>query len=303
MAEEEPQEPPTAEEPQEPPPAEAPPAEPPPAEAPPAEAPPAEETSAPIVAEEPQPPVAAQETEAPVAAATADLKAAEAAAAPSSPRPQSAPVRPEEAAKQRMVSVTSDGPEFDLSGLMSFDPLQQLVGSLVKQQSAQLAMIQALETKLAASNSANDALKSELQEALDAKADGASVEALAQEQAATAKQVTAVVTGEDPHQEQMSAKLAAAQAHVRELQTELKELRQSVGGKAEQQDLAALDTRMDSYATQKDIEATRELLDAKIAQRAEDQVRVRVGVRVGVGVRVRVRVGVRVRVRVRVRVS
>ena len=49
MAEEEPQEPPTAEEPQEPP----------PAEAPPAEAPPAEETSAPIVAEEPQPPVAA----------------------------------------------------------------------------------------------------------------------------------------------------------------------------------------------------------------------------------------------------
>ena len=212
MAEEEPQEPPTAEEPQEPPPAEAPPAEPPPAEAPPAEAPPAEETSAPIVAEEPQPPVAAQETEAPVAAATAELKVAEAAAAPSSPRPQSAPVRPEEAAKQRRVSVTSDGPEFDLSGLMSFDPLQQLVGSLVKQQSAQLAMIQALETKLAASNSANDALKSELQEALDAKADGASVEALAQEQAATAKQVTAVVTGEDPHQEQMSAKLAAAQA-------------------------------------------------------------------------------------------
>ena len=126
MAEEEPQEPPTAEEPQEPPPAEAPPAEPPPAEAPPAEAPPAEETSAPIVAEEPQPPVAAQETEAPVAAATAELKAAEAAAAPSSPRPQSAPVRPEEAAKQRRVSVTSDGPEFDLSGLMSFDPLQQL---------------------------------------------------------------------------------------------------------------------------------------------------------------------------------
>ena len=38
---------------------------------------------------------------------------------------------------------------------------------------------------------------------------------------------------------------------MRELQTELKELRQSVGGKAEQQDLAALDTRMDSYATQK----------------------------------------------------
>ena len=51
-----------------------------------------------------------------------------------------------------------------------------------------------------------------LQEALDAKADGASVEALAQEQAATAKQVTAVVTGEDPHQEQMSAKLAATAA-------------------------------------------------------------------------------------------
>ena len=202
MAEEEPQEPPPAEEPQEPP----------PTEPPPAEAPPAEETSAPILGEEPQPPEAAQETEAPVAAAMADLKAAEVAAAPSSPRPQSAPVRPEETAKQRLVSVTSDGPEFDLSGLMSFDPLQQLVGSLVKQQSAQLAMIQALEEKLAASNGANDALKTELQEALDGKADGASVEALAQEQAATAKQVVAVVSGEDPHQEQMSAKLAAAQA-------------------------------------------------------------------------------------------
>ena len=41
--------------------------------------------------------------------------------------------------------------------------------------------------------------------------------ALAREQAATAKQVTAVVTGEDPHQEQMSAKLAAAH-HVHRAQ-------------------------------------------------------------------------------------
>ena len=254
MAEEEPQVPPPAEASQEP--------------------PPAEETNSPALAEEPQPPPAAQETEVPGAAGpAADLKAADAAAAPSSPRPQSAPVRPEDAAKKRssMVSVTSDGPDYDLSALMSFDPLQQLVGSLVKQQAAQLLLIQGLEAKLDASNGANEALTTALQEALDTKADGAALTELALEQAETAKQVVAVVSGEDPHQEAMTAKLSGAQAHVRELQTELKELRRTLGGKAEQKDVAALDTRLDGYASQKDIEATRELLDAKIAQRAEDQ--------------------------------
>ena len=99
--------------------------------------PPAEETNRPILAEEPQPPPAAQETEAPlVPGPTADLQAADAVAAPSSPRPASAPVRPEDAVKRRssVISV-GDGSDsksdFDLSALMSFDPLQQLVGSLV----------------------------------------------------------------------------------------------------------------------------------------------------------------------------
>ena len=68
----------------------------------------------------------------------------------------------------------------------------------------------------------------------------------------------------------MSEKLSDAKAQVRELQTEVKELRKTLGGKAEQKDVAALDTRMDGYATQKDIESTRELLSSKIAQRAED---------------------------------
>jgi len=74
----------------------------------------------------------------------------------------------------------------------------------------------------------------------------------------------------DHSKAQMSERLSDAKAQVRELQTEVKELRKTLGGKAEQKDVAALDTRMDGYATQKDIESTRELLSAKIAQRAED---------------------------------
>ena len=131
-------------------------------------------------------------------------------------------------------------------------------------------MIQGLETKLEESNGANAALTTALQEALETKADEAALVALALEQAATAKQVVAVVAGDDPHQAQMTEKLSDAKAQVRELQTEVKELRKTLGGKAEQKDVAALDTRMDGYATQKDIESTRELLSSKIAQRAED---------------------------------
>ena len=68
-------------------------------------------------------------------------------------------------------------------------------------------MIQGLETKLEESNGANAALTTALQEALETKADEAALVALALEQAATAKQVVAVVAGDDPHQAQMTEKL------------------------------------------------------------------------------------------------
>ena len=153
--------------------------------------------------------------------------------------------------------------DIDLSMLVSFAPLQELVKSLARQQKQQAAHIEKVETKLQESREANEALHQRLQEVLDTKATEEAVAALALEMSKD-RGTTEKAVGK--FEAAVEKRLDNAEARVEELQGLLADAKRQIESKCDTHALEALDTRVGRCTTHEELSATKEELVTMLAQ-------------------------------------
>ena len=163
-----------------------------------------------------------------------------------------------------MATLAIGEQQHDLSALVGFGPLQELLTDLSKMQAAQGKQIEELQAELEDERAARGAAEAKLAEELALKANEKAVGALALE---ISKDKGSVMKGVDAFQSEVSGRLDKAETKVERQDEQLKELRKLVDTKCERTAITKCDKRIDACATAAMLDQTR----GELLQRAEEE--------------------------------